>query len=729
MSDAAKPAEIEDVLSSIRRLVAGGAADPAPEKPKSDIEPLNEDLVEPTPDLDAGMDDRTVDMGEPERPEEAAHVDGAEPPKGDETDATATLDGSDSPNPHEGLRLRASAHPEAPEEEMVESGPSASPSGFLSASSASSTGPNNTVEDVGGSIDALVLSQSLRVEGASHDRSSSSEQVNEDLTNAALPEAAEAWHADAHEDARGAKDGAPAGFHPGDKLSLSTKAALQADPQTGDASDAPTPEEAGPSRDLGAVRSDRPRRSPFLSEALQKAQRLQVVQPPASRETGEPVEGTASSDDQDQDEKTLPDQPIEGAPDGHAGFRFRSGSEEDPTRHVPLRARDSSAPATGVLSEQDQLLQTSGAGTGMVATSAPADDRVEPDAAADGAALPPSEDSQQAQGSQPDLGSEADAPGRELSQPDGPETSDDPEPVAAEEGAPAATEAEQAQGTMIGTSDEERASEAGVEGSPEDADSHGPIIAPGFARRPVSRARDSVDLSKDLERALTSALAAQVARATGPDPSVPVAEESDAGALPADSLTQSEAFREPGTFGEADDEGVAAIHSMPTETATPETCDASDEAPSGADEGATLRAEPSAPVEAKSPDAVAPEMPSGQVAPEHRGSTSAHGLTDQAGPAVAESSTVDEGVPDAAGGKPDAGAADERGQFEGDASPETTDNLFGEPREVDEEQLRALIAEVVHKELQGQLGERVTRNIRRLVQREIARALEARGND
>ncbi|SHF27159.1 hypothetical protein SAMN05444279_12457 [Ruegeria intermedia] len=42
------------------------------------------------------------------------------------------------------------------------------------------------------------------------------------------------------------------------------------------------------------------------------------------------------------------------------------------------------------------------------------------------------------------------------------------------------------------------------------------------------------------------------------------------------------------------------------------------------------------------------------------------------------------------------------------------------------EELKALIAQVVREELQGALGERITRNIRKLVRREINRALDAR---
>lgn len=44
---------------------------------------------------------------------------------------------------------------------------------------------------------------------------------------------------------------------------------------------------------------------------------------------------------------------------------------------------------------------------------------------------------------------------------------------------------------------------------------------------------------------------------------------------------------------------------------------------------------------------------------------------------------------------------------------------------LDEEALRELVADIVREELQGALGERITRNVRKLVRREIHRALTA----
>lgn len=48
---------------------------------------------------------------------------------------------------------------------------------------------------------------------------------------------------------------------------------------------------------------------------------------------------------------------------------------------------------------------------------------------------------------------------------------------------------------------------------------------------------------------------------------------------------------------------------------------------------------------------------------------------------------------------------------------------------IDMDMLRDLVAEVIREELQGPLGERITRNVRKLVRQEIARALEAQKFD
>ena len=48
---------------------------------------------------------------------------------------------------------------------------------------------------------------------------------------------------------------------------------------------------------------------------------------------------------------------------------------------------------------------------------------------------------------------------------------------------------------------------------------------------------------------------------------------------------------------------------------------------------------------------------------------------------------------------------------------------------IDETALRAIVSDIVKSELQGELGERITRNVRKLVHREIMRALASRELD
>lgn len=54
---------------------------------------------------------------------------------------------------------------------------------------------------------------------------------------------------------------------------------------------------------------------------------------------------------------------------------------------------------------------------------------------------------------------------------------------------------------------------------------------------------------------------------------------------------------------------------------------------------------------------------------------------------------------------------------------------FSDETLIDEDALRDLVGEIVRQELQGALGERITRNVRKLVRREIHRALSASGLD
>lgn len=63
-----------------------------------------------------------------------------------------------------------------------------------------------------------------------------------------------------------------------------------------------------------------------------------------------------------------------------------------------------------------------------------------------------------------------------------------------------------------------------------------------------------------------------------------------------------------------------------------------------------------------------------------------------------------------------------------DEVDDTDEDLFAglEDAVLDEEALRALVSEIVREELQGALGERITRNVRKLVRREINRVLASR---
>ncbi len=66
-----------------------------------------------------------------------------------------------------------------------------------------------------------------------------------------------------------------------------------------------------------------------------------------------------------------------------------------------------------------------------------------------------------------------------------------------------------------------------------------------------------------------------------------------------------------------------------------------------------------------------------------------------------------------------------------DEAREAEDNAFAIEDEalLDEEALRDLVAEIVRQELMGTLGERITRNVRKLVRREIHRALSSQDFD
>jgi hypothetical protein len=81
---------------------------------------------------------------------------------------------------------------------------------------------------------------------------------------------------------------------------------------------------------------------------------------------------------------------------------------------------------------------------------------------------------------------------------------------------------------------------------------------------------------------------------------------------------------------------------------------------------------------------------------------------------------------------PDRVARTEQDEDEDDDEDEDESDgfdIFEDDRLPDPDALRDLVAEIVRQELQSDLGQRVTRNIRKLVRREIRRALAARDFD
>ena len=62
-------------------------------------------------------------------------------------------------------------------------------------------------------------------------------------------------------------------------------------------------------------------------------------------------------------------------------------------------------------------------------------------------------------------------------------------------------------------------------------------------------------------------------------------------------------------------------------------------------------------------------------------------------------------------------------------SDDAPDDLAADEAVIDEDSLRELVAEIVRQELQGALGERITRNVRKLVRREIHRVLASQDLD
>ena len=117
------------------------------------------------------------------------------------------------------------------------------------------------------------------------------------------------------------------------------------------------------------------------------------------------------------------------------------------------------------------------------------------------------------------------------------------------------------------------------------------------------------------------------------------------------------------------------------------------------------------------PDPEPVETPAAANAPDDTEMTPPH---DTAGAEATETATA--GSPPQQDG-PATGAEGDKGEDE----PLERINFVEEEESIlDEETLRDLVAEMVRQELQGELGDRITRNVRKLVRREIQRALASR---
>ncbi len=101
------------------------------------------------------------------------------------------------------------------------------------------------------------------------------------------------------------------------------------------------------------------------------------------------------------------------------------------------------------------------------------------------------------------------------------------------------------------------------------------------------------------------------------------------------------------------------------------------------------------------------------------------------GEPIADEVTLSD-MPDEAAAEPDLFWADQAeaevvaGLSEAEPEPQAA---FGSEMTFDEEVMRDLVRDLIREELQGGLGERITRNVRKLVRAEIARALATREFD
>ncbi|PVH30281.1 hypothetical protein DDE20_01615 [Pararhodobacter oceanensis] len=113
------------------------------------------------------------------------------------------------------------------------------------------------------------------------------------------------------------------------------------------------------------------------------------------------------------------------------------------------------------------------------------------------------------------------------------------------------------------------------------------------------------------------------------------------------------------------------------------------------------------------------------AAPQARGPENAPELDHPSEPEVAPEAPMET---DATAADPTATAGAQASTAESEFSAADDDTFVDDPGDtiIDEDTLRVVVAQIVREELHGQLGERVTQQIRKLVRAEIAKALEGR---
>jgi len=127
------------------------------------------------------------------------------------------------------------------------------------------------------------------------------------------------------------------------------------------------------------------------------------------------------------------------------------------------------------------------------------------------------------------------------------------------------------------------------------------------------------------------------------------------------------------------------------------------------------------------PEVSAPEQAAQDVAEQE---APRDALQDAAWDDAPERNEEDDPAPEQIPTLGDDGDEDEA-DWPGDAAyaEDDLDTVLSEDGTIDEDMLRELVAEIVREELQGTLGERITRNVRKLVRREIHRVLSSQDFD